>query len=131
MLHNLKNNKGNIIILLCMGLPLLIAIAGMCIDGGLLMYYEAKLMAATKLAAISASSHYTANEGKVIINGKESDADEVLSKNFNGAKIQDSGFILDGNKVTVNTEVKIDFAFMKIFNINNTIIHESYTVTRQ
>jgi len=131
MLHNLKDNKGNVMILVCIALTTLIAIAGMCLEGGLLIYSKSKLMAATKLAAVSTSSYYVVGNGDVTITGSQNDAKNILSVNYAEAKLSDGGFKLNGNKVTINTEVKINFVVMKIFNINNATIHESYTATRK
>ena len=133
MAYCLKNNKGNVLVLLCAGIFALIGFAGICIDGSMLAYNKSKLMAATKLAAVSASSHYTVESGSIKITAKDDIAVSVLNKNYNGASLSnDKGksFDIDGNQVTVRTKANVEFSFMKIFNLNSTTIYESYTATR-
>lgn len=133
MRYNFKNNKGNVLVLLCAGFTTLIGFSGICVDGSMLTYQKSKLMAATKLAAVSSSAHYTVDNGNITINASESDAQYILTKNYNGSTTSnDKGksFEIDGNKVTVRSKANVNFAFVKIFGINSTNIYESYTATR-
>ena len=126
------NNKGNALILVSIILPILIMVIGVCLDGSLVLYSQSKLMAATKFAALSASSHNKVIEDKTIINATEDEAKSALLANYDKAKLKK--FTIDEsskNKCTVVAEVKVNFVFMKMFGINSKTINESYTVTRK
>lgn len=129
---NLKNNKGNILVLVCAVLPVLIGVVGVCLDGSLVIYYETKLMAATKFAAVSASSNYDIIKEKTVINATEDQVKTALNENFNEAKLR--SFSINSaskNKCTVIAETNVNFVFMKIFGINSKTLSESYTVIRK
>lgn len=132
MKYNLKNNKGNMLVLVCAALPVLIGIIGVCLDGSLLVYYQTKLMAATKFAAVSASSYNKVISGKTIITATEDKAKSALIENFSQAKLR--SFSINStskNKCTVIAETDVNFVFMKMFGINSKKLSESYTVTRK
>lgn len=132
MQGKVNNNKGNILILVSIILPVLIMVIGVCLDGGLVMYSQSKLMAATKFAALSASSHNKVIEDKTIINATESQVKSALIENYDKAKLKK--FTIDEsskNKCTVVADVEVNFMFMKMFGINSKTISESYTVTRK
>ena len=132
MKYKFKNNKGNMLVLVCAALPVFIGIIGVCLDGSLVIYNQTKLMAATKFAALSASSYNTVIEEKTIINATEDQARSALVENFSGATLR--SFSINSaskNKCTVIAETDVNFVFMKVFGINSKKISESYTVTRK
>lgn len=132
MRYNLKNNKGNILVLVCIALPALIGVIGLCLDGSLMIYYQSKLMAATKFAAVSAASNYEIVDDKIIITATESEVTTVLSENFSQAKLTSFNVSsISKNKCTVIAETQVNFVFMKMFGINNKTLSESYSVTRK
>lgn len=130
MRYNIKNNKGNVLVILGFMWMFIIFIVGMCVDGSFVMYYQSRLMAATKIAAVSTSTHYNINKkGKIIINGTDNDALEALNANYKDAQLDGSAQIA-GNTCTIKTKANVDFIFMKILGINSTTIYESYKATR-
>lgn len=127
----LSSEKGSIAVILCLLLPVFISIAGLCIDGELLLYNKAKIGSATKLAAISATAFYTVNEdGSIAINESEgyAAASQVLQDNFAGAQID--SFDVNQNKCTVEAEADVNYIFLRILGINKTTVSESYTAQR-
>ncbi|MFT8349075.1 TadE/TadG family type IV pilus assembly protein [Clostridium saccharoperbutylacetonicum] len=132
MKPTLKNNKGNMLVLVCVALPVFIGIAGICLDGSLAIYYQTKLMAATKFAAISASSHNYVVSGKTVINATQDQAEAALKENFGAAKLRSFSINQSSkNKCTLVAETEVNFVFVKIFGVNSKKISESYTVTRK
>lgn len=132
MKYILKNKSGNILILVCITLPIFIAMLGMCLDGSLVLYYQTRLMAATKFAAISASANYKVVGDKTIINATQGQVVDALKTNFNEANLR--SFTINSsskNKCTVVAETNVEFVFMKIFGLKNKTLSESYTVTRK
>lgn len=128
----LKNKAGNILVLVCVTLPIFIAMLGMCLDGSLVLYYQTKLMAATKFAAISASANNKVVSDKTIITGTQQEAATALETNFSEAKLR--SFTINSsskNKCTVVAETNVNFVFMRVFGIKNKTLSESYTVTRK
>ncbi|OOM80585.1 hypothetical protein CLPUN_12510 [Clostridium puniceum] len=133
---NFKNNKGNTLVLVCAALPMLIGVIGLCIDGSLMVYYQTRLMAATKFAAVSASSHNKIVQEKTIINATEDQVRSALIENFSQAKL--ISFTINPaskNKCTVIAETEVNFVFMKMFLTDSKdykkTIRESYDVTRK
>lgn len=132
MKYGTKNNKGNILVLFCIILPILLGAIGICLDGSLLVYNQTRLMAATKFAAVSASSYNKVVQGKTIINATESKVNSALTENFSEARLRNFSINeASKNKCTVIGEVKVNFVFMKMFGVESKTISESYTVTRK
>lgn len=132
MKHKLKGNKGNVLVVVCVALPVLMGVIGICLDGNLVIYNQTKLMAATKFAAISASSNNKIVNEKTIITATEDQARNALLENYDQAKLR--SFTISEtskNKCTVVAETEVNFVFMKIFGINSKKLSESYTVTRK
>lgn len=128
-----ENNKGFVSVFFCISLPLIIAIMGFCIDGSLLLYYDARLMTATKFASISATSYYDIIDDKLVINATDAEDAAILAldENFEDAKLVN--FTVDSdsqNECTVKAEVEVPFFFMKIFGVKAKVISESYTSSR-
>lgn len=127
-----EDKGGNILVLVSVLLPVLLACIGMCLDGSLLIYYQSRLMTATKIAAVSASSDYEIDDkGNTKIRASSDFVKDVLKENFKEAKLRN--FTINEsakNKCTVEAEVEVNFTFMKIFNINSKTISESYTAER-
>lgn len=129
MKYNFKSNNGSILILVSILLPILISAVGICIDGVLVSYYQTRLMVATKLAAVSATSYYTLEGDSIKINVTNDKVKELLTTNFKDAKLKK--LTIDSkNKCTVESEVDVNFVFMKIFGINSKTLFERYTATR-
>ena len=130
----INNNKGYVAIIFCFIMPVIIAILGICIDGSMIFYYQARLMTATKYAAISATTSNTKEDGNLIIIKDESFVERALEKNFDLAQIE--GFIIDStqkNKCTLNTKAEIKLFFIPLImeNYKTITIHESYTAQRK
>lgn len=134
---SLNSNKGFIAVLICMMLPVIIALLGICIDGGILLYYDARLMSAAKFAAISATAFYDVTDGKAVLQGVNDSgpafdaAKNALKMNFIDAQLYK--FEINNTKkseCTVKAKVNVDFFFAKIFHVDGTTIEEEYTAER-
>lgn len=133
----LKRNNGYITVFVCMLMPLFLALLGICIDGSIILYNDAKLMTATKFAAISATAFYDVKDGSVVLKGMNDSgaardaATNALEKNFSGAWVYE--FSINNskkNECTVKAKVKVDFFFARIFHFDSTTIEEIYTAER-
>lgn len=128
-----RSNKGYTMVFVALMMPVIVAIMGFSIDGGLLLYYKAKLTTATKFAAISATSDYTVVGGQLQINEADNFARSALEANLNDISLVDFDFKVTPskkNECTLKASIEVPFVFMKILKINSTIITESYTAER-
>ncbi len=131
-----KSQKGITAILIAVAMPFIISVVGLCVDGGYLLYSKAKLMGATKFAAISATSYYTLEDDAIVLdyNKCSSAADNMLAINYKGSKR--IGFDIDSSDepkkivCTVEAQADVPVFFMKIFGVKSTPIKEGYTAER-
>lgn len=123
--------KGSAAVFFCLLLPVILAIAGMCIDGSYLLYKKAELGSATKFAAISATAFYHTENGRIIIDSDpaEGAAETTLKKNCTDAWINQ--FTIQENECTVDSALVVTFFFVRIFGIHDTRINESYSACRR
>lgn len=127
----MNRKKGYAAILVCAMLPILIIIMGICIDIGDILYCEAKLMTATKLAAISASSNYINNKGSLEIVEDDGFTQACLSENYAGSRLVN--FQIDGdkkNECTIVGSAEVKCYFLNIIGVSSKTIKQSYTITR-
>ncbi len=134
----LRNRNGHSAIFLCIAMPLIIAVLGICIDGSLLLYYKARLMTATKLAAVSATSFYDIEDEQLAIDyaSAEDVALRTLYQNFEDAVM--TAFEVDNaqkNSCRVDAQVEVPCYFMSImeafgFEVAQKTLVESYTARR-
>ena len=130
-MSNVRNEKGFITILIALALPLIISVMGFCLDGSLLLYYDAKLSMAAKFAAITATSVNTNIEGNLVITADETFVMKILKSNMEGAMLVDYSINPNQkNKCTVSASAEVPFIFMKIFGIESKTLVESYTAER-
>lgn len=127
------DRNGYAAVFICLLMPLLLALAGICIDGAMLMYYEARLASATKFAAISATAFFEiADEEVQLIEGQARTAAETaLEENFSSAEMV-SFEINDALKssCTVRAKVDVEFFFARLLHFDRTTIEEVYTAER-
>ncbi|NLD50602.1 MAG: hypothetical protein GX660_25960 [Clostridiaceae bacterium] len=134
----LRNENGHTAAFMCISMPLIIAVLGVCIDGSLLLYYKARLMTATKLAAVSATSFYEIENDQLIIDllSAEDAALRTLGQNFESAVM--TRFEIDSvekNTCTVDAQVEVPFYFLRMLEafgsgITHKTLMESYTASR-
>lgn len=134
----LRNQNGHTAAFFCIAMPLIIAVLGICIDGSLLLYYKARLMTATKLAAVSATSFYEIEDDQPVIDplSSEDAALRTLEQNFESAVM--TRFEIDNtakNTCTVDAQVEVPFYFLRMLEafgsgITHKTLMESYTASR-
>lgn len=130
MKHLLKNN-GYTAVIVALTMPVLIAILGICLDGGVLLYFDLKLSTAVKFAAISATSVNMQNGDDLEITADSSFVQRVLSKNLNESELAD--FSIDElakNRCCVAATYEVQFVFIRIIGIDRKVLYESYTAER-
>lgn len=124
----LKDEKGSVLILTVLLLPLILGFIGIAIDVGYLMYQKAQLDAATEAAGRSTillayDKAVWTSQKKVIID--EELANEkvklMLKDNFEDAKLIKLTLLGD-SKIKVETSVEVKFFFMKIFGFTSRVI---------
>ncbi len=121
----LKDERGFAALLFAIMMPILIALAGLLIDGGLVMYSKAKLEAASEAAALSTIAAYDEeiweDYGVVVIDEYTATlyAQYYLALNLPEAYIVfcEVDFI-NPSKVTLITEIPVEMVFAKAFGIN-------------
>lgn len=126
-----NNKKGYVTVFLALAMPLIISVLGFCIDGGMMLYFDARLSTAVKFACISASSDNENIDGNLVIKAENSFVEEVLHENLKDAILVD--FMINPsskNECTVKGSYKIEFVFMKLFGITEKSLTESYTARR-
>lgn len=140
-IKNIPNNKGFVMAFICVALPIFLAMAGLMIDCGSIMFYKARLMTAVKFAAISATSNYEVVDEQIVLRDNVSFVEEALHKNFQEANLTNFAIDPDENNlctVEANAEVPLFFipAFKEIFEDSEDgiekkiIISESYIARR-
>lgn len=119
-----KQEGGYAALLFACLLPALIALAGLIIDGGLVMYSKAKLEAASEAAALSTISAYDQaiweSEGIVVIDEYNAtlQAEYYLNTNLPEATLISCKVDLaNPSKVIVVTEVPVEMVFARMFGI--------------
>lgn len=124
----LKDEKGSILILTVLLLPLLLGFIGISIDVGYLMYQKSQLDAATEAAGRSTillayDKAIWSSQKKVVLD--ESLANEkvklMLKENFDDAKLVKLTLLGD-SKIKIETSVEVKFFFMKIFGFTSKVI---------
>jgi len=126
----MKSDKGTAFGLFALFLPVLIAVLGLIVDGGLFMYSKTRLDMATEAAALSTISTYDksiyASEGRVVLDQASSKvvATKYLKVNFPEAKLE-KVTIAPENTATVESSLVVEFCFMKVFGIENKKIYTS------
>jgi len=128
------SNEGNISVIMAFVLLLLMAVGGVIIDTGLVIEGKIKIHAATKAAAkatIEAYNHELwESDGIVVLDQSiaEEYAIQYLNYNLPEAQIISVTIPEDSpNKAIINTKLKIDFVFMKIFGIDECEVKSTIT----
>jgi hypothetical protein len=103
--------SGNTIILAALSLFVLLSIAGLAIDGGMLYMTKAELQKTANAAVLSGAQELTNNEGKV-----EDVTRSVVSAHDDGSSI-DNIFIEMEKKVAIDLSKTVPLAFSKLFGI--------------
>lgn len=130
----IRNNRGYTTVLVCALIPLIIIVLGLCIDGTFIYYSQAKLMTATKYAAISATTLYREENDEIIIIEDRDFIRACLKKNYDVAEL-DNFYIdeIDKNKCTLTTKAEIPLYFLPLLlkDKRSILLHESYTAQRE
>lgn len=121
-----RDENGGALVLFAAFLPVLIAIAGLVIDTGVMAYHQARLAEATDAAAWAGLDSYDRDlwnppppaRPKVVLIPSEARAlaTSYLAKNFPAAEL--TSVQVSGGRIVVETEVTCPFFFMKIFGIS-------------
>jgi Flp pilus assembly protein TadG len=133
----LKSEKGNTLPLMAAVILLMIALAGIIIDTGLVIEAKLQLHSATKAAANASRKAYDQTiwdkEKKVVLiqGTMEAYANEYLHYNLPKAKLVD--VTIFNNYSTdvsgeIKTKYKVDLIFMKIFGIDECEVKTSFNV---
>lgn len=136
MYLRLRRKKGYALIFICILMPIIIAIMGLCVDVGVILYYEARLMSATKFAALSASSNYVVVNKKImIVEDQQAFVNNVLTTNFSDAQLVSfkvSGPKKEKYKCTVTTKTEVPLFFVGAIGLQKSKeIKEQYVAERR
>ena len=132
--QHLTNNRGAAVILLAICLPMMIAFAGLLLDGGFLVLNKLKLQAAVESASLAALDSYCRDAWEVyrrielIREEARALAGAYLRKNLPpGATFTFTVDIPSPNEATVSAEMEIPTFFMKVFGINKKTVTSTTT----
>lgn len=122
----ISSQEGNTTVIMATVIIVLLAVAGIIIDTGLVIEGKLKLHAATKAAAKATIEAYDEviweNEGRVVLNQDEAESYASIYLNYNLAQAQLISVIIpteSPNKAEIKTKLKVEFIFMKIFGIED------------
>lgn len=121
----MKDQRGSVLALVVLMLPLLIGLIGLTVDVGYIMYQKSQLDAATEAAGrstilLSYDKTIWETERRVVIDqGRAKDEmTMMLEENFEAAKLETLKVIND-NRIEVKTSVEVVFYFMRIFGFES------------
>ena len=124
-----RDEKGAAAVLLSVFMLVLLALAGLVLDGGLLMYSRTRLEAAAEAAAMATIKAYDKElwekEGIVEINPIEAEnyAKQYLELNLAKAQIEDVRVNpLKKNEVIVTAKLEVEMVFMRGFGIEKKVV---------
>lgn len=127
-----RDQRGVSVVFVMVAMPVVIAMAGLVIDGGILMMTKLQLDNAVDAASLAATQGYDQeiweNEGQVVI--LQSDA-EILARQYLTANMPRSTLRSvevnpnSPNHVKVTAEAKAPVFFMQMFGINTRTIVSS------
>ncbi|MCL0067764.1 pilus assembly protein TadG-related protein [Peptococcaceae bacterium] len=144
--QHLTNNRGAAVILLAICLPMMIAFAGLLLDGGFLVLNKLKLQAAVESASLAALDSYCRDAwkddpydpydvyGEIRLIQREAErlADAYLEKNLPpGATFTFTVDMPSPNEVTVSAEMEVPTFFMRVFDRNKKTVTITSTTTSQ
>ncbi|MEJ8545781.1 TadE/TadG family type IV pilus assembly protein [Brevibacillus borstelensis] len=128
-----RDEKGGALVLFAAFLPILVAIAGLVIDTGVIAYHQAKLSEATDAAAWAGLDSYDRDlwnveppeELRVVLlpGNARSLAASYLAINYPRAEL--TGVEVSGATIVVKAQAECPFFFMKMFGIQGTTLHAS------
>jgi Flp pilus assembly protein TadG len=125
-----KDEKGMTAAFVAVLMLVLVALAGLVLDGGILMLKKLELSSASDASALAVSKAYDQslweNEGKVVIDPilAEQHVITTLQKNMPTANIVE--IVIDPveqNKATIKTKAVVETVFMKAFGIEKRTIY--------
>ncbi len=129
----MKREEGSVMIWVIIILPVILAVVGLLIDGGMILYYQTQLDMATEAASVSTISAYDREawnaENKVRINNDEAriSAEKYLTENFKEARVEKIDYVSDST-VTLETTYIVKMVFTKIFGVTEVEIKSSCTM---
>ena len=136
--QHLTNNRGAAVILLAICLPMMIAFAGLLLDGGFLILNKLKLQTAVESASLAALDSYCRdaweNDRKIKLIPEEAEAlaGTYLEKNLPpGATFTFTVDMPSPNEVTVSAEMEVPTFFMRVFDRNKKTVTITSTTTSQ
>lgn len=132
----IKDERGIISAFFAIMMLVFMALAGIIIDGGILMLKKIELTSASEAAILSVAKAYNKEiwekENRVEINPLQAEeyVQKLLSDNMKDAKLVDFGTDpLKKDTAWIKTKVKCEFVFMKIFGVNEKTLYVEYDVT--
>lgn len=129
----MKREEGSVMIWVIIILPVILAVVGLLVDGGMILYYQTQLDMATEAASVSTISAYDREawnaENKVRINNDEArvSAEKYLTENFKEARVEKIDYVSDST-VTLETTYTVKMVFTKIFGVTEVEIKSSCTM---
>lgn len=128
----MKRKKGLVLELFILLMPAIIAVLGLVVDAGLMMYYQHELDMSTEAASVATISAYDRplydSSRKVRIDpmdAKEA-AIHYLKDNFSQAKITSLEALSD-NAIKIKTEYTHNFVFMRLFGFDSIVLQSECT----
>ncbi len=128
-----KEEKGSVIVIFALLLPVLIGIIGLTLDGGMLLYQRALLTEATEASAKSAlllsyDKDLWISEGKIVVDESEAliQGSRILKVNFDNAYISNIEIVNDVS-IVIESKVEVEFSFMKIFGFDKKVLMDKQT----
>lgn len=126
----LQDEKGMAAAFIAILMLVLIALAGLILDGGILMSKKLELSSASDASALAVSKAYDKglweNEEKVEIDPilAEEYVITTLQKNMSSAKLVEINIDpIEKNKATIKTKAEVETVFMKAFGIDKRTIY--------
>lgn len=130
-----EDERGSIIVLVALLLPVLIGFLGLALDAGHIMYHKNMLYESTEAAARSAilksyDHNIWENENRVVLDYDQamSAARLLLDLNYDKAQIDDLQ-IKNDNTIVLSTSVTIEYTFMKIFGFHDKTLKNKQIVS--
>lgn len=109
--------SGNSLILAAMSLLVLLSIAGLAIDGGMLYMTKAELQKTANAAVLSGAQELTNNEPKV-----DEVTRSIVAAHNNGSTIDNISIDME-KKVAIDLSKSVSLAFSKLFGMETVNVH--------
>ncbi|HLO12996.1 MAG TPA: Tad domain-containing protein [Pseudoneobacillus sp.] len=117
VLTSIKNEKGNVLVLVALSFMALLGMAGLAIDGGLLYMTKTQMQKTANAAVLSGAQELTNKEDRV-----KSVINVILKAHNEEASLESTEVEMD-KRVSMTLRKPVKLAFARIFGINEVDVH--------